>query len=263
MKRLELEAIYQEAWSIYYTPEHIETLLRRAIVTNIPLLSFIKVLVQFTTMMQVEKVHPLQSGLFRLKHIAERRPGLPPESVLAFYPPLVAMVELSRPLIPPLCPPPPGAQQRLVAFNDKHGPSFRPCRQTASFEWTQSAITPPCLVDPAVLLLTLPRQCPAARTLHRLLPGIVLETPHRQLPRYARLMLRRYHGFDLAFLQPRVVARVGVTGVSRQHFRRSAGVLFDPVHLRQELRAFVLLAGRHRHVDYHPRLVVHRRVLLV
>ena len=77
MKRLELEAIYQEAWSIYYTPEHIETLLRRAIVTDIPLLSFIKVLVQFTTMMQVEKVHPLQSGLFRLKHRSERRPGLP------------------------------------------------------------------------------------------------------------------------------------------------------------------------------------------
>ena len=37
-------------------------------------------------MMQVEKVHPLQSGLFRLKHIAERRPGLPAESTLAFYP---------------------------------------------------------------------------------------------------------------------------------------------------------------------------------
>ena len=86
MSVLELEAIYQEAWSIYYTPEHIETLLRRAIVTNIPLLSFIKVLVQFTTMMQVEKVHPLQSGLFRLKHRSERRPGLPTESVLAFYP---------------------------------------------------------------------------------------------------------------------------------------------------------------------------------
>ena len=86
MTREELEAIYQEAWSIYYTPEHIETLLRRAVVTNIPLLSFMKVLVQFTTMMQVEKVHPLQSGLFRLKHIAERRPGLPAESTLAFYP---------------------------------------------------------------------------------------------------------------------------------------------------------------------------------
>jgi radical SAM superfamily enzyme YgiQ (UPF0313 family) len=85
MTRAELEAIYQEAWSIYYTPEHIETLLRRALVTGIPMLSFMKVLVQFTTMMQFEKVHPLQSGLFRLKHRDERRPGLPAESAFRFY----------------------------------------------------------------------------------------------------------------------------------------------------------------------------------
>jgi radical SAM superfamily enzyme YgiQ (UPF0313 family) len=85
MTREQLDAIYHEAWSLYYTKEHIETLLRRAVVTNIPLLSFMKVLVQFTTMMQVEKVHPLQSGLFRLKHISERRPGLPADTPLAFY----------------------------------------------------------------------------------------------------------------------------------------------------------------------------------
>jgi radical SAM superfamily enzyme YgiQ (UPF0313 family) len=85
MTREQLDAIYHEAWSLYYTKEHIETLLRRALVTNIPLLSFMKVLVQFTTMMQVEKVHPLQSGLFRLKHISERRPGLPADTPLAFY----------------------------------------------------------------------------------------------------------------------------------------------------------------------------------
>jgi hypothetical protein len=86
MTRRELDQIYQEAWSLYYTPEHVERLLRRAVVTGIPLLSFIKVLVQFTTMMQVEKVHPLQSGLFRLRRPDERRPGLPTESVLTFYP---------------------------------------------------------------------------------------------------------------------------------------------------------------------------------
>jgi radical SAM superfamily enzyme YgiQ (UPF0313 family) len=86
MTRGQLEAIYHEAWSLYYTPEHIETLLRRAVVTDIPLLSFMKVLVAFATMMQVEKVHPLQSGLFRRKHMTERRPGLPPESALTFYP---------------------------------------------------------------------------------------------------------------------------------------------------------------------------------
>ena len=86
MRRDELEAIYQEAWALYYTPQHVETLMRRAVVTNIPLWSFVKVLVQFTVMMQVEKVHPLQSGLFRLKHISERRPGLPRENALTFYP---------------------------------------------------------------------------------------------------------------------------------------------------------------------------------
>jgi hypothetical protein len=90
MTRQELQAIYQEAWGLYYTRAHIETLLRRAVVTKIPLWSFLKVLVQFTTMMQVEKVHPLQSGLFRLKHVSERRPGLPQESAWTFYPRFVA-----------------------------------------------------------------------------------------------------------------------------------------------------------------------------
>jgi radical SAM superfamily enzyme YgiQ (UPF0313 family) len=85
MSREELQAIYDEAWSLYYTPAHIETLLRRAVVTNIPMFSLVKMLVQFSTMMQIEKVHPLQSGLFRLKHRTERRPGLPSEPLLTFY----------------------------------------------------------------------------------------------------------------------------------------------------------------------------------
>jgi len=42
--------------------------------------------VQFTTMMQIEKVHPLQSGLVRLRRLSERRPGLSRESAFAFYP---------------------------------------------------------------------------------------------------------------------------------------------------------------------------------
>src|SRR5262245_18299590 len=85
MSRRELDAIYQEAWSLYYDRRHIETLLRRAVVTKVAIWSLIKVLVQFSVMMQVEKVHPLQSGLFRLKRRSERRPGLPPESAAAFY----------------------------------------------------------------------------------------------------------------------------------------------------------------------------------
>jgi radical SAM superfamily enzyme YgiQ (UPF0313 family) len=85
MSRDTLQAVYEDAWTRYYTPEHIETLLRRAAVTNVPMMSLAKVLIQFSTMMQLEKVHPLQSGLFRMKHPSERRPGLPQERWLAFY----------------------------------------------------------------------------------------------------------------------------------------------------------------------------------
>jgi hypothetical protein len=86
MSRQELQRVYEQAWSLYYTREHIETLLRRAVVTNVPMLGLSKVLVQFSTMMQFEKVHPLQSGVLRMKSRSERRPGLPAESALAFYP---------------------------------------------------------------------------------------------------------------------------------------------------------------------------------
>jgi hypothetical protein len=85
MSRQELQHVYEEAWSLYYTREHVETLLRRAAVTNVPMASLAKVLVQFTTMMQLEKVHPLQSGIIRMKHRTERRPGMPRERTLAFY----------------------------------------------------------------------------------------------------------------------------------------------------------------------------------
>jgi hypothetical protein len=36
-------------------------------------------------MMQLEKVHPLQSGVIRMKHPSERRPGFLREGTLAFY----------------------------------------------------------------------------------------------------------------------------------------------------------------------------------
>ncbi len=86
MTRSEVEAIYKEAWSLYYAPQHVETVLKRAIVSGTPLISLIKVLVPFMIMPHLEKIHPLQSGLFRLKHRSERRPGMPLESAFAFYP---------------------------------------------------------------------------------------------------------------------------------------------------------------------------------
>jgi DNA repair photolyase len=85
MRRDELQAIYEEVWGLYYTRAHIETLLKRAAVTKVPMLSLAKVLVQFSTMMQFEKVNPLQSGLIRMRHPTELRPGLTPENIVLFY----------------------------------------------------------------------------------------------------------------------------------------------------------------------------------
>jgi hypothetical protein len=86
MSRAEWEGIYQEAWSLYYTPKHLETLLRRAAATGIPMVSLIKLLVNFATTVRLEKVHPLQGGILRLKHPSERRPGLSRESAWTFWP---------------------------------------------------------------------------------------------------------------------------------------------------------------------------------
>jgi radical SAM superfamily enzyme len=86
MDKAAWEAIYQEAWSLYYTPAHMKTLLRRAAASGVPMTSLIKVLTVFATTVRVENVHPLQGGVLRLRHPSERRPGLPPENALLFWP---------------------------------------------------------------------------------------------------------------------------------------------------------------------------------
>ena len=86
MTRKEWADIYQEAWSLYYTPEHMKTLLRRAAATGVSLRSLIRVLVTFATSVSLEGVHPIQYGVFRLKHRDERRAGLRRESALVFWP---------------------------------------------------------------------------------------------------------------------------------------------------------------------------------
>lgn len=86
MSRAAWEGIYREAWQLYYSPEHMETLLRRAAATGVPLGSLVKLLVSFATMVPLENVHPLQSGLLRLKRPSERRPGVKRVHPLIFWP---------------------------------------------------------------------------------------------------------------------------------------------------------------------------------
>ena len=86
MSKRAWEEIYREAWSLYYTPKHMKTLLRRAAATGVPMGSLVKILVSFSTTVRLEKLHPLQSGLLRLKHPSERRPGLAREAPWMFWP---------------------------------------------------------------------------------------------------------------------------------------------------------------------------------
>lgn len=86
MSQDEWKAIYSEAWSIYYTPEHMKTLLLRGAATGINMSSLVKLLLTFSLTLSLEKVHPLQGGIIRLRHPSERRPGLAAESALWFWP---------------------------------------------------------------------------------------------------------------------------------------------------------------------------------
>src|SRR6202163_66587 len=86
MSRKEWQDIYHEAWLLYYTPKHMKILLRRAAATGVPIGNLAKYLLTFSTTDRLEKVHPLQGGIFRLKHPSERRPGLSREKPWFFWP---------------------------------------------------------------------------------------------------------------------------------------------------------------------------------
>jgi radical SAM superfamily enzyme YgiQ (UPF0313 family) len=86
MSKKEWQDIYHEAWLLYYTPKHMKILLRRAAATGVPISNLAKYLLTFSTTDRLEKVHPLQGGIFRLKHPSERRPGLSREKPWSFWP---------------------------------------------------------------------------------------------------------------------------------------------------------------------------------
>jgi radical SAM superfamily enzyme YgiQ (UPF0313 family) len=86
MTRQEWLEIYQEAWRLYYSKEHMRTLLRRTAATGGKMSSMVKLLVTFSLTDGLEGVHPLQSGIIRLRHPSERRPGLPRERAWIFWP---------------------------------------------------------------------------------------------------------------------------------------------------------------------------------
>jgi hypothetical protein len=86
MTRQEWSDIYRAAWDAYYTPQHMETILRRGAASGMGMSRLLAVLFFFSTCLAVEGVHPLQGGVFRLKHRLDRRPGFPIEPAWSFYP---------------------------------------------------------------------------------------------------------------------------------------------------------------------------------
>jgi radical SAM superfamily enzyme YgiQ (UPF0313 family) len=82
----EWQAVYRNAWDLYYSPEHIETIFRRAKASGIKPVRLLNHILQFYFTFIQENVHPLQGGYFRRKLRDQRRAGLPRENPVFFYP---------------------------------------------------------------------------------------------------------------------------------------------------------------------------------
>jgi len=82
----EWEKLYRDTWKEFYTVEHMETVMRRARATGISTSNMMVLLVWFHFCIVYEHIDPLQGGFLRRKHRRDRRPTLPRESILSFYP---------------------------------------------------------------------------------------------------------------------------------------------------------------------------------
>ncbi|MDT4897367.1 MAG: hypothetical protein QOH25_2444 [Acidobacteriota bacterium] len=90
MSKDEWEQVYHAAWEIYYSAEHIETVLRRAMATGTSPGKAVLFISWFKGCIGIEKIHPLEGGFLRLKFRRTRRSDLPRESPLVFYPKYLA-----------------------------------------------------------------------------------------------------------------------------------------------------------------------------
>ena len=80
------ERVYADAWARYYSPEHIETIMRRGIANGINKTKLFNSLTVFAGAVRIEGVHPLQFGFVRRKIRAQRRHGMRIVNPLVFYP---------------------------------------------------------------------------------------------------------------------------------------------------------------------------------
>ncbi|MBT4769389.1 MAG: hypothetical protein HOO00_02520 [Rhodospirillaceae bacterium] len=86
MSQEEWAGIYDDVWEVFYTPEHVETILKRAAAKRISIGKTLFLIIWFYGCKTIEGVHPLEGGYLRRKSRRDRRPGLPLESPFVFYP---------------------------------------------------------------------------------------------------------------------------------------------------------------------------------
>ena len=86
----EWQKLYHDAWLAYYSPEHLETVMRRAVATDCNAGNMTFLLLWYYSCVALEKIDPLEGGYLRRKYRKDRRPTLPVESRFVFYPRYVA-----------------------------------------------------------------------------------------------------------------------------------------------------------------------------
>jgi radical SAM superfamily enzyme YgiQ (UPF0313 family) len=86
MSRDEWQEAYRLAWRTYYTEDHIKTVVRRAVAGGPRPDTVAYLLTWFWASFHFYNIYPLETGIIRRRYRRDRRPGLPLENPLLFYP---------------------------------------------------------------------------------------------------------------------------------------------------------------------------------
>ncbi len=86
MSQEQWKKAYLDAYTRYYSDEHVETILKRAAATGLRMNKVADVMTAFSSAARIEGVHPLQCGIVRRKVRTSRRHGMPIVNPLIFYP---------------------------------------------------------------------------------------------------------------------------------------------------------------------------------
>ena len=86
MSKEEWQRAYRSAWKQYYAEDHVERVLHRAASKDQDMYKVMFLLMCLGGSIAIEGIHPLEAGMFRRKVRTMRRPGMPLENPLIFYP---------------------------------------------------------------------------------------------------------------------------------------------------------------------------------